>query len=624
MKQDSLSAIQVSQFNSENISAILRNLPDLVWIKDQAGTYLACNKRFEDFFGAKETEIIGKSDYDFVDKELADFFRAHDEKAIASKTPLSNFEEVVFAKDGHKEYLHTTKTVINDENGKFLGILGIGRDLTKEKDSELKLEKERIKYKTLMENSSDAIFILDENGFLVEFSNQFKELLGYTQDELKGFHLLDFEALHSQEQIKENLQNNISYKPFIFDTKYKRKDGKTIDVSINVVRVKLSDKEYFYTSCRDISKEKKLQEEIFRQKEEFEAIFKNSRDGIAISDLNAKFLDCNDAYLEMLEYSKEELLTKNCIDLTIPEEKEKSKEALQNAVVQGYLKNFEKTYLTKSGKKIKINMSASLLPDKKRFLIVTKDMTALKLLDEQSKLAAMGEMIGNIAHQWRQPLSIISAGASGIKFKLDIGDTVDDEFTKNVLGKIVDQVEYLSNTIDDFRNFIKGDNVYKDISLKETLTKTFNLVEASLSNNYITLVKDLKDDLIINGNQNELQQALINIINNAKDAMKENVLHDDDKFIFISTKNLDDNTLELCIQDSGGGIKDEIIERIFEPYFTTKSDDSGTGIGLSMVDKILRERHNATIKVSNETYTYKDKAYIGAKFQVIFTALKNQ
>jgi PAS domain S-box-containing protein len=112
----------------------MSTIPDLIWLKDEHGKYLYCNSRFEDFFGASEKEIIGKTDYDFVDKELADFFARHDRTAIAEGVSSRNEEEITFASDGHREILETIKTPMYQSDGTLIGVLGIGRDITERKD----------------------------------------------------------------------------------------------------------------------------------------------------------------------------------------------------------------------------------------------------------------------------------------------------------------------------------------------------------------------------------------------------------------------------------------------------------------------------------------------------------
>lgn len=267
-------------------------------------------------------------------------------------------------------------------------------------------------------------------------------------------------------------------------------------------------------------------------------------------------------------------------------------------------------------------MSLSLLPDNKRVLIIAKDVTSQKLFEEQSKLASMGEMIGNIAHQWRQPLSIITTSASGLKLQSQMG-MLDEKQIEDYNDLVLQQAQYLSHTIDNFRDFIKGETIYKDLFIHDLIDQTISLVDASLKNNYIETIKQLDGDLQIYGNINELIQALINIITNAKDALKEHIPHNEKRVLFISTKKLDEHSLELKIKDNGGGIKEEVIHRIFEPYFTTKHQSIGTGLGLSMVDKILRERHHCQVSVYNEEFEFDSTKYTGACFSLIFYSNNN-
>ena len=238
----------------------------------------------------------------------------------------------------------------------------------------------------------------------------------------------------------------------------------------------------------------------------------------------------------------------------------------------------------------------------------------LRLLANQSKLASMGEMMGNIAHQWRQPLSIISTIATGIEVKQQF-DSLEDTDIVEEMNSIMKQVNYLSHTIEDFKNFIKDDKQFSTISIKKVLEDTISLAQSSLKSNHITLIADISEDMQINANKNELEQAFINIINNSKDALKDK----EDKYIQISSKRIDDNSLSLNFIDSGGGIKEDIIDKVFDPYFTTKHQSIGTGLGLSMVEKILRERYHSNLEVKNKNFEYKDKTYTGACFTIVFS-----
>jgi len=241
-----------------------------------------------------------------------------------------------------------------------------------------------------------------------------------------------------------------------------------------------------------------------------------------------------------------------------------------------------------------------------------------KLMMQQAKLASMGEMIGNIAHQWRQPLSVITSSASGMQMQAELGIKVTNEEIYELSHLVVQQAQYLSHTIDHFRDFIKGDTKFGLISVRETLDNALSLVDATLKSNHIQLIKSLDDDIIIDGNMNELTEAFINIINNSKDALKEKVESDDERYLFVSATKIDKDTIEIKIKDNGGGISNNIIDRIFEPYFSSKHQSVGTGLGLAMVDKIIRERHKGTLKASNVTVSQNDIIYQGTCMTIRF------
>ena len=233
-------------------------------------------------------------------------------------------------------------------------------------------------------------------------------------------------------------------------------------------------------------------------------------------------------------------------------------------------------------------------------------------LFKSEKLASMGEMIGNIAHQWRQPLSTISTGATGLQIKKE-HDILDDEFFNDTCEMINKNAQYLSRTIDDFKNFIKGDSELIVFDLTQNIESFFHLVEPSIKRHNLQLVYNLQDNIECESYPNELTQCLVNIFNNAKDILKEKV-DDDNRIIKIETLKKDNNKVVIKITDSGGGIPEDILPKIFEPYFTTKHKAQGTGLGLHMTYNLITEGMGGTIEVSNTTFEYNNKNYKGAQF----------
>ncbi|WP_072682024.1 cache domain-containing protein [Arcobacter sp. LA11] len=234
-----------------------------------------------------------------------------------------------------------------------------------------------------------------------------------------------------------------------------------------------------------------------------------------------------------------------------------------------------------------------------------------KLLIQQSKMATMGEMIGNIAHQWKQPLSVISASNGMLKFSKEFDNFTEQEFDDATVA-IDDSVKNLSTTIDDFRNFFNPNKKHITFNLEEAFSKTFKLISSQFKNNNIEIIEDIKS-VEIYGLENELLQTLINILKNAK----EELVKKDKKerrLLFIKTKEKS-NQVKIKIRDNAGGIPEEILEKVFEAYFTTKEEEGGTGIGLYMSKQIIERMHGKLI-VRNVNYTYEDVEYKGAEFVI--------
>ena len=227
---------------------------------------------------------------------------------------------------------------------------------------------------------------------------------------------------------------------------------------------------------------------------------------------------------------------------------------------------------------------------------------------EQSKMAALGEMIGNIAHQWRQPLSIISTIATAIQFQKQQG-VFDSSKLASSCETINTQTQYLSRTIDDFKNFIKGDRIIESFKLKDFMQSFKHLVLPQIETSNLEMFIEIKDDIIYHGYKNELLQCIINIFNNSKDALEKN----DKKLIFIDISK-EDKKIIISIKDNAGGIPLSIINNIFEPYFTTKHKSKGTGLGLNMTYNLIVEGMKGDIKVINKEYKYEEITYKGANF----------
>ena len=328
-------------------------------------------------------------------------------------------------------------------------------------------------------------------------------------------------------------------------------------------------------------------------------------------------IDLNNVAVDLLGHSsKEELLEKEIFTIFSDISLQHRDELLDNSIDH----NFEDTLTHKDGSTLDVQIKEHnvQLDGKNLKIIAIIDITQIKqkeqMINNQSKMASMGEMIGNIAHQWRQPLTAISVAAGGIKlgYELDISD--QDEVLRE-LDNIVENTQFLSTTIENFQNFLKNDRTTTNFSLKDTIDKALAIVSANLDSHEIHIIKKYDKTIQINGIQNDLIQVLLNIINNAADILKEKKGVDKKRYILIETDLIENNAI-IKIQDSAGGVPDHIINKIFEPYFTTKHQSKGTGLGLYMTHKIVVENMKGTIDVKNEKFIVDEDQLFGALFTI--------
>ena len=226
---------------------------------------------------------------------------------------------------------------------------------------------------------------------------------------------------------------------------------------------------------------------------------------------------------------------------------------------------------------------------------VNKRAEQEQMLIQQSRFAAMGEMIGNIAHQWRQPLNALGLLMQNIEFAYE-SNSLDEAYITRVVEKGNKLTLSMSRTIDDFRNFFKPNKELEVFSYAKAYESTIAMVGSSMTNSMIEIQEDIDESVCINGFSSEFSQVILNILNNAKDALIEK--NKGEKIVKVRIYQEDENAY-FSIEDTAGGIKEDIIEKIFDPYFTTKDEGKGTGIGLYMSKTIIENNMNGTLKVQN-------------------------
>jgi len=375
------------------------------------------------------------------------------------------------------------------------------------------------------------------------------------------------------------------------------------------------------------SKLKQSLEELTSKKEELQAVFDLAANGISILDRDGMFLYANKFFQNMMEYTMEELYSESCISLSSPEYAAPSQTAVQKAIQYGSIEKFKKVCVTKSGTHLNASMSLAYLESRDEIIMITSDITEdieyqdkLKrqveievekrtqqheIMCHQSRLAAMGEMIDSIAHQWRQPLNSLGIIVQGLRH-ISAQEEIEVKFLKEIESEIMQKLNYMSQTIDDFSLFFRISKQKESFDILKSIEDAISLIDIQLKNYniIIEIIKDKKSDLRVFGFVNEFRQVILNMINNSMTAIISKDVQNGKIKIFINSIQ---ETLQIEIIDNGGGISSEDMPKIFNPYFTTK--EKGSGIGLYMSKVIIESHMDGLLSVENSKE--------GAKFTII-------
>jgi len=461
-------------------------------------------------------------------------------------------------------------------------------------------------------------------------------LLGYTKDEFMSGKI-SYATLIDRRDIQDVTTEvleasqaglmNFTHKPY----RVKTKSGDTIWVNdaSQIMRDKDGNIQYYVGYIQDITQIKQYELDIQNEKERFQLAIEGSNDGLWDWNPQINKIWFSPRWKSMLGYSDEELKNEfnEWIDRIHPDDYDNIFEDIQ-AHIDGKTKVYENEHRLrhKDGYWIWILDRGKVLLDEngiaQRFVGFHTDIThkknqeeilqlkikealkentkQLQTLQQQSKMASMGEMIGAIAHQWRQPLNELGLSIQNLKYDYK-ADGIDEKFIQEFIEYNRKTIMFMSNTIDDFRSFFRVDKEKKRFNVKDTTESVVSMLSAQFKNlNITTNITGDSFDYI--GYQSEYQQVILNIVNNAKDALADNRVENPTIDIAISVcsnLNPDNQCCQVTISDNAGGIPKDVIHRIFEPYFTTKEQGRGTGMGLYMSKMIIEENMGGRLSVEN-------------------------
>jgi PAS domain S-box-containing protein len=536
---------------------------------------------------------------DDMDQAVADIKKSQ----AAPGTSYTNIHRMRH-KDGHWVWILDRGQTLFDNEGSPYRMIGYHTDITPLKELEQQLLQSQQQFESFMENLPAYVTMKDEHDTVIYANSKTAKFLG--RDSIVGLKADDLlepvyaDKLHAinkkarEEQYAEAVVT------------YQDNDGVLRYFRIMTFLIQKMDKAYTGSLYIDITDQYEGQREVRK----LQTVLDEAPVSIVITDPEGTIEYVNPFFCRLTGYDADEAIGENPRILksghTTPVEYEKLWQLISSGKVwSGSFKN-----LRKDGSEYwERAFIAPILDEKQQivnYLGIKQEVSEeMRLRDElaeqedlmiaQSRHAAMGEMIGMIAHQWRQPIAVIAMGANSIIADIDLDEGSDEAFRQQA-GSILKQTEYLSKTIDDFRNFFRPNKEKELVDIAEIIDEAMAIIGKSLEHAEIATTIETEDVTPLRTYSREVLQVVINIIKNAKEALIEHRRTERAIHITLTQRT---NTVHLKICDNGGGIKKEVMPRIFDPYFSTKDSKTGTGLGLYMSKTIVDKHLHGSINVEN-------------------------
>jgi len=610
------------------LQTLLQTIPDPIWLKDQNGVYLSCNHAFERFIGAAEADIVGKTDYELVPRELADFFRQNDQIAMAKKGPSVNEEELTFAADGYHGVFETTKTPMHDAQEKLVGVLGISHDITARKTLERELRDKGAQFRLAIESSPDGFWVTDLAGRIIEVNDAYCRISGFGRDELLTKQIDDIDITEPRGSHLKRLED-LRKKGFDrFETVHRAQDGRLWPAEV-LASFDPSAGGRFFAFIRDITERKQVEAELSERQAQLEALvaertaalsemmaqisaseerykfaLEATRDGIWDWDLRSNKDYLNPAYSNMLGYAPGELgenFESHFVALLPPEERQQIVDLTHEKLMTegGYeiefrlrCKDGSYKWILSRGKVVERDADGRPV----RAVGTHIDLEARKALEIQLRQAkeaaesaaiAKSAFLANMSHEIRTPMNAI-IGLSGL-----LQRKAKDPQELDRLNKIISAGQHLLaiiNAILDLSKIEAG-----KFSLEQKPVR----VEAIIDNIVSMLFEQAREKQLqlstelhylpsgLLGDATRIQQALLNYANNA-------VKFTASGRVTIRVQLLEENKtsalLRFEVSDTGIGISPEAMSRLFTSFEqadkSTTRKFGGTGLGLAITRKL--------------------------------------
>jgi PAS domain S-box-containing protein len=487
--------------------------------------------------------------------------------------------------------------------------------------------------KTFSDSAIDSLpgifYVLDESGSIVRRNRNLALITGYADDELSRMTAIDFVPPEERDRLADAIQKAFDGGYAAIETALLTRTGDSIPFYLTGSSATIADRTMIIGMGIDIAARKRAEEKLKESEEKFRSLIESTSDWIWEIDVNGVYTYSSPKVTDILGYEPEEIMGKTPFDLMPPEEAARLAPRFASITRErGLIQRLENRNVHKTGRPVVLETSGVPVFDKygqwRGYRGIDRDITERKLAEKtleelnrtlqrrveeevaknrekdrimmvQSRQAAMGEMLGNIAHQWRQPLNIVGLIIQDIQDAQLHGQLTPAYLDKSV-QRGMEVIQHMSQTIDDFRGFYRTDKGKRTFILNEVIDKVRSFIEASFRNMNITLDVRLESAIEAEGYPNEFSQVLLNILNNARDVLLERKVRSPKITVRLSRQ---DGRAVVTIGDNGGGIAGDHQERLFEPFFTTKEEGKGTGIGLYMSKNIVEKNMSGRLTARN-------------------------
>jgi two-component system cell cycle sensor histidine kinase/response regulator CckA len=603
-------AEQALRESEEKYRTTLNNIEESYYEVDLAGNLTFFNDSVCRLLGYPREEMMGMNNRQYVDQENAKrLFRIYNQIFLTGQ-PAKGFDGEIVKKDGTKRFVEASVSLIKDSKGQPAGFRGIARDITERKHIEEALDNERERFKTISESAPFGMVVLNKDGIFSYINHRFSELFGYDLKDIPNGKTW-FRKAYPDSTYRHNVISAWIEDLNIFHPGEKRsrvvtvtcKDG--TEKIANIISVQLETGENLIT-CEDITEHMRFEEALREKEERYRTLFEGSRDAVYITTLEGKFVDFNQAFLELFGYGKEELLELRSQDsYAHPDDRYQFRKEIEK---NGFVRDYEVKLRKKDGREMDCLLTASVRRGIEGTILgyqgIIRDITdrkraeqEMKVLEDQllqsQKMEAVGRLAGGIAHDFNNILTIIKGYG-----QLSLSDLKEDHHLRENIEGIIKATDRATDLIRKILAFSRRQVMeMKVLDLNILLTDLEKLLRRIIGEDIelmITLDKDLGR---VKADPGQIEQVILNLAVNAKDAMPKGGRFTletdnaelDDAYARSHLSVIPGHYVVLSVSDTGVGMSPEVRERIFDPFYTTKETGKGTGLGLSTAYGIVKQ-----------------------------------